>query len=412
MQRGDTLKLFSKPVLFCAALSLLQMSATGQAPAQDQQGQAQSSAQQGAAASSVMPDAQVESNVLKALAGAPELADQNISTTTVYGVVTLSGVVKDEPMRVKAETLASRAPGVNKVVDELTLSTDPSANTAGTNPNLQSDGTMAPSSGAQSGTTPQATSPTPAPLYRRPIPAAPTYTPAPQPYGGQQGGQAVVVPAGSMLRVRINQGFDSKTAQPGMTFDGIAISDVVADGAVAIPRGAAIQGVVANVKQAGNLGGRGEISLQLTQVTLGGKIYPLVTDAWSNAGPDKTAHTVGNTIGLSAIGAMIGAVAGGGPGAAIGAGAGAAAGLGASAASGTPQALIPAEAILTFHLAQPAPLTTISQAEMDRLGAGIPVGGATRLVRRATPAPAPPGYYYGYPAPYPAYPAPYPYYGR
>jgi hypothetical protein len=412
MQLGTTLKFPIKPVLFCIALSLLQISATAQAPAQGQpSGQSQTSDQQGAAASSFIPDAQVESNVLKALASATELADQKITTTTVYGVVTLSGVVKDEPTRVKAETLASRAAGVKKVIDEMTLSTETPGHTTGTNPSLQSDGTMAPGApGApQSATVPQQTSPTPAPLYRRTYPNA-TYTPAPVPYGGQQGGQAVVVPAGSMLRVRINQGFDSKTAQQGLTFDGVAISDVVADGAVAIPRGAAIHGVVTKVKRAGNLSGHGEVSLQLTDVTLGGKVYSLVTDTWSNAGPDKTAHTVGSTIGLSAVGAMIGAVAGGGAGAAIGAGAGAAAGVGTSAASGAQQATIPAEAILTFHLTQATPVTTLSQAEMDRMGAGIPGGGPTRLIQRTPPQP--PNYYYGYPAPYPAYPAPYPYYGR
>ena len=48
---------------------------------------------------STVPDAQVEANVLKALAGAPQLADQPITTTTVYGVVTFSGQVRDEPTR-------------------------------------------------------------------------------------------------------------------------------------------------------------------------------------------------------------------------------------------------------------------------------------------------------------------------
>src|SRR5262249_2510103 len=160
----------------------------------------------------------------------------------------------------KAETLASRADGVKKVIDELTLTTDTRANTAGTNPNLQSDGTMAPGAPAAPGTpqaapSPQASSPTPAPLYRR-LPA-PAYAPPPEPYGGQQAGQMVVVPAGALLRVRINQGFDSKNAKQGATFDGVAISDVIADGAVAIPRGAAIAGVVTNVKSAGNLAGGG-----------------------------------------------------------------------------------------------------------------------------------------------------------
>ena len=96
----------------------------------------------------VMPDAQVESNVLRALASAPELSTQDIKTTTVYGVVTLSGTATDEASRTKAEQLASRAQGVQKVIDQLTLgaagatqaadATDPHAGMV-----LQSDGTYA-----------------------------------------------------------------------------------------------------------------------------------------------------------------------------------------------------------------------------------------------------------------------------
>ena len=58
-----------------------------------------------------MPDAQVEANILKALAGAPDLANQAITTTTVYGVVTLSGAVPTEALRVEAETIASKTAG-------------------------------------------------------------------------------------------------------------------------------------------------------------------------------------------------------------------------------------------------------------------------------------------------------------
>src|SRR5277367_3252572 len=94
-----------------------------------------------------MPVAQVEANVLKALAGAPELADQSITSTTVYGVVTLNGTVRDEPSRDLAEHLAANAAGVQKVVDQLTIGapvTNNDSQQGATNPNLQSDGTMAP----------------------------------------------------------------------------------------------------------------------------------------------------------------------------------------------------------------------------------------------------------------------------
>ena len=73
--------------------------------------------------------------------------------------------------------------------------------------------------------------------------------------------------------------------------------------------------------------------------------------------------------------------------------------MGTSAASGSRQVLVPSEAILTFHLAQPAPVTTISQAEMDRLSYGVPAGAQPAMARRRYPAP-----YYGpvyYPRPYP-----------
>ena len=66
-------------------------------------------------------DAQVQANVLKALAGAPDLANQPMTTTTVYGVVTLSGTVQTEALRVEAETIVSKTKGVQKVVDEMTL---------------------------------------------------------------------------------------------------------------------------------------------------------------------------------------------------------------------------------------------------------------------------------------------------
>jgi len=373
-----------------------------------------------------MPDAQIEANVLKALAGAPELADQSITSTTVYGTVTLNGTVRDEPSRDLAEHLAANAAGVQKVVDQLVIGTTAPANNdsqqAGTNPNLQSDGTMAPPQGqnppAQNSASPsgapqngappqqgqyppQQAGPYPPsygrPPYRQPYP--PQYPQ--QPYVAQKGGDAVVVPSGSSVRVRINQGMNSKNTAPGTTFDGVVLSDVVAGGSIAIPRGASITGTVVDAHTAGQLGGKGELKLQLTNVSFGGRTYPLVTDFWWHQGVDKTGNTVGTTVGLASVGALIGAVAGGGVGAAVGAGVGGVAGLGVSSASGRGEAGIPPEAIVTFHLTQPADVTTVSQAELNRLGAGMPQPQQQPQVqRRYPPPPPPPGYYPYYPYPY------------
>ena len=132
-----------------------------------------------------MPDAQVEANVLKALAGAPELADQSITSTTVYGVVTLNGTVRDEPSRDLAEHVVANTAGVQKVVDQLTIgAAAPSSNDA-TNPNLQSDGTIAAPQGQQ--TPPAQTYPN-TPQNGAPPPPQ-QQGQYPPPYGAPQGGQ-------------------------------------------------------------------------------------------------------------------------------------------------------------------------------------------------------------------------------
>jgi len=102
-----------------------------------------------------------------------------------------------------------------------------------------------------------------------------------------------------------------------------------------------------------------------------------------------------NTVGGALIGALIGGMAGGGGGAAIGAVAGGGAGTVASAAS-NPNAWIPSEALVTFHLMSPVTVNPVNREQAARLAQGLYSGGA-QLYRRGT------GYYagYGYPATYP-----------
>jgi hypothetical protein len=175
------------------------------------------------------------------------------------------------------------------------------------------------------------------------------------------------VPNGTLLQVRINRGLDSNHIQPGTPFTGTVMNDVAANGVIAIPRGAQIEGNVVDAKKAGTFKGQGELSLQLTSLSLGGQTYPLQTVAWKHDGSDKTVRTVDSALGGSALGALFGAAAGGGAGAAIGAGVGGA--LGAANAASSPQGrvIVPPETVLSFHLAQPVPVTTVSQQEMGRL---------------------------------------------
>ncbi len=409
--------------------------------------------------SSAMPDAQVEANVLRQLASAPELSTQNIQTTAVYGVVTLSGNVHDEAMRTKAENLAARAQGVKKVVDELALGDAPASDAdqnaqnqppqgdpndpaavngnqaptgvAGPGMVLQSDGTYAPAAPdqqqppQQQANNDQAPPPPgyngqPQPQYNgqpqqdpnappaygqggpqgSPPPHQPMYNgyaPGPNagPYAGQRAGLPVTVPSGTPLQIRINRGFDSNEVQVGTQFTGIVMYDVVTGGAVAIPRGATVSGTVVDAKKAGVLKGRGELSLQLNSLTLGGQVYPLASVVWDANGRDKTTSTVNRAVGLGVLGALVGAAAGGGEGAAIGAGVGAGAGVASSAASPNGRVILPPESMLPFTLAQPLGLTTVSQQEMARLSyAAGPPPPPRPAYRRRYYSPYY-GYYYG-----------------
>lgn len=465
------------------------------------------------------PDAQIEASVLKALAGAPELASEQITTKTAQGTVTLSGIVSTEQARTRAEQLAANVNGVVKVLDELRLGSALSAvapPSQGASPLvLLSDGTYGPApasdgqviaaQGAPQSTAASAGAP-PVPQRNDPeadqqldleieqrqmtaqgqatprvgaqpnwqaypgqypnqsppsypnqsasvpypnqypngeypasqyptdqsqasngqyappagYPHRPMYYPGYQPYapgygqnaqqGGQVAGQQVVIPDGALLRVRVNRTLRSDKTQPGTTFDGIVVNDVAANGLIAIPRGATVQGTVLDAKGSGALTGRGEMSIQLTSVTLGGRTYPLVTNVWAHNGGDKTIETVNKTAGFGAAGALLGALAGGGVGAAIGGGVGAAAGLGSSAASGHGQVIVPSEAVVTFHTTQPTTVATVSQQEMQRLAYGVPPGADGRPVPRAYPSGyGAPGYYPGY-YPYRPYGAYGPYY--
>lgn len=387
-----------------------------------------------------MPDAQVESNVLRALASASELSTQNIQTSTVYGTVTITGNVHDEAMRTKAENLVARTQGVKKVVDQLTLGDTPPPTSAADNapqgdPSqgpqpgqvLMSDGTYGPANGAppagdQNGQSmppdqqaqggqqvppppgyngqqnyPQQGPPQGPPPQqgRQPLYAnGGGYQPPPGAASGQRAGIPVVVPPGAALRIRINRGLTSQQTQPGTPFDGTVMSDVVANGVVAIPRGATVQGTVIDTKKAGVFKGHGEIALQVTSLTLGGQVYPINTQVWVNDGHDKTAGTVNRTAGTAAFGAIIGALAGGGEGAAIGAGVGAGAGLASSAGGPRGQVMIPPESVLTFATASPTPVRTVSEQEMQRLSFAAGPGPQPRPPMRRYYSPYY-GYYYG-----------------
>ena len=212
----------------------------------------------------------------------------------------------------------------------------------------------------------------------------------------------VTIPQGTLLYLRTNETVDSKRAKDGEPVQLTVIQDVVSGGVLAIPRGATVHGVITEDKHAGALAGNAVVALQLTSLDLGGRSYQLSSDSFRVKGPNKAGETVGNAVGAGIIGTIIGCAVGRGAGCAVGAGVGVAAGTAGTAASGGPRAWIPAEALVSFHLANPVTVDPVAPQEAARLAEGLYPGGPS-LYRRG---PYGPRYYAGYPYP-PVYYRPY-----
>ena len=163
----------------------------------------------------------------------------------------------------------------------------------------------------------------------------------------------VVVPAGTILRVRLNQSVGTAIDRPGQRFDAVLESPVELNGRVVVSRGAAVQGIVREAAPSGRLKGRAVLVLALDSINVNGREVPVQTASQTRT---SVRHRKRNLLflgGGTGTGAMIGALAGGGVGAAIGAGSGAAAGLAGAAVTGKKQVRIPAETMLTFRLSRP-----------------------------------------------------------
>jgi len=162
--------------------------------------------------------------------------------------------------------------------------------------------------------------------------------------------KSVTVPAGTAIKVVLDQTVASDRNQSGDSFEATVAEAVKVNGTTAIPKGARVAGRLTEVKESGRLKGVALLRLVLDQVEAAGKTYEIRTSTVSFSGEN---HKKRNTLmigGGAGAGAAIGALAGGGKGAAIGALAGAGAGTAGAAATGKKDITLGAETPLTFKL--------------------------------------------------------------
>src|SRR5882724_589455 len=162
------------------------------------------------------------------------------------------------------------------------------------------------------------------------------------------------IPAGTAVQVRIVEKLSSETANVGQVFHGTLAAPVVANGRMLFPKGAQVTGEVVNVERSGRLSTPGELHLSLRTIRTGSRTYAVSMRNVIIKGESHTKSNVTKIGGGTAMGALIGAIAGGGKGAAIGAGVGAAAGTGVAAGTGKKPAEVQSETLLAWEAQVPS----------------------------------------------------------
>jgi hypothetical protein len=202
-------------------------------------------------------------------------------------------------------------------------------------------------------------------------PAATTMTAAPGAATGAAPVRTVadrfVVPAGTLVVVRLAADVSSQTAHVGDRVKGFLDQDLAADGRMVAARGAPVYGVVSAVDTGSKMKGQATLSVTLTDMQVGDRVLSVKTQPVSAKGGTGTGTK--KLIGGAALGAAIGAIAGGGEGAAIGVAAGAGAGGVAAAAGSVKPAVIAAQSPQVFTLSVPIDVEILTNVAVRTEGA-------------------------------------------
>lgn len=337
-------------------------------------------------------DAQLATNLKAQMFSDPQTKSANLQVNVKSGVVTLSGTAPSDAARYEAYKLATTLPGVTKVNDQMTIQTpvqtteatpspatvtpapEPSprhetklerarerkrllrekkkhphhvtpvptesavVETSKPVPSPQSAPTSAPATPAQQPTTPTAT---PAVAVTQAPPPAP---PPPD---------TAVFATGTTIEVQTIDSIDSKNSQAGDEFQATLVQPLTWNSRIIVPKGANVYLRLVEAQTSGQYKGRSELQLTLVRLEFQGAQYHLSSTTYTEVGNSRGKDTAEKVGGGAVLGAIIGAIAGGGKGAVIGGAAGAGAGGVYQGASKAKQVRIPSETQLDFKLDQP-----------------------------------------------------------
>lgn len=306
--------------------------------------------------SSAPNDGAIVAEIQSKLYQDPVLKTRDVRVISQKGVVVLTGTVESSDEKSTVEHIAQGADGVKQVIDDLAVSSAPTAASqapAPAAPEPQRRARHSRRSVAENAPPPEApvaepAAPEPAPVVRVPPEAAPSAPPPPpQPV-------IVTIPAGTVITVRTVDTIDSAVNRAGDEFAATVDSPVLEENQVVIPRYSNARIRLDRAQTAGHIKGRSELELSLVSLKVAGKSYPVNTGIYQQQAASSRGKRSTEVIGGGAgLGALIGAIAGGGKGAAIGAAIGAGGGTAVQAASKGQQVKIPSETRLDFTLRSP-----------------------------------------------------------
>jgi len=168
----------------------------------------------------------------------------------------------------------------------------------------------------------------------------------------------VTLAAGTPLNVRLGETLSTQRNRPGDTFTASLEQPLVIDGFIIAERGARCEGRVLESDPGGRVRGVAHLELELTSFhSADGQRIRVRTTGFGKDADTSRKSDAAKVGGGAALGAIIGAIAGGGKGAAIGAGAGGAAGAGDVALTRGKAAELRVETPLSFRVQDPVTIT-------------------------------------------------------
>ena len=178
----------------------------------------------------------------------------------------------------------------------------------------------------------------------------PAPSPAPPPPAAAYHGptQAVTIPSGTNIVIRMIDSVDSQTNHVSDPFHASLDAPLVVGDKVVAQKGADVYGMLANVKDSGRISGKPELTLELTGIRINGNIVPIDSTTYDVVGKSRGSQSAERIGGGAIVGAVIGGVIGGPKGAAVGATVGAGTGTAVQLSTHGDRIRVPSETRLEF----------------------------------------------------------------